>query len=143
MTECDALCQFCSTIDLYSLFTGPRYFPGDGHGNRATVELGTLKQVRGNTKCPLCRLLNHCTSDSNRFDPRDFSGDEADLGKVRCVLSPLRGDYVEQMCYIRDETKDMVATQLKVRLLQVGDMAKSSGYIFRTNQDYSFSHQIL
>ena len=117
MTEPNELCRMCSTVDLYSLFSGPRNFPGDGFGNRRQVALGTLEEVKVNRRCPLCRLVNHAIYDSMPMYPWVFYGNEPELSKVQCNLSPVRADYHEEMRYHSEKTREMVATKVVVRLL--------------------------
>lgn len=59
MTESndDELCQACAKIDLFSLFTGSR------SDSIMLVEVGTLRDVLNNRKCPLCRLIRRLIKD--------------------------------------------------------------------------------
>lgn len=124
-TDTDELCQACSNIDLYSLFTGPRYFPHDAIGNRGGIltHVGTLREVLDNTRCPLCRLIKH---DLYSELPQDASRnlwydceEQPDPSRVQCCLRPERADYHEETKYLAKETRDQVATLVVVRLLGI------------------------
>lgn len=126
-TDTDELCQACSNIDLYSLFTGPRFFPHmhDATGNRSEIliHVGTLGEVLDNTKCPLCRLIKH---DLYSGLPQDASRnlwydceEQPDPSRVRCCLRPERADYHEETKYLAKETRDQVATLVMILLLGI------------------------
>ncbi|KAG6365754.1 hypothetical protein INS49_007365 [Diaporthe citri] len=124
-TETDELCQACSNIDLYSVFTGPRYFPHDATGHRGgiLIYVGTLRGVLDNTRCPLCRLIKHdLYSALSQDTARNLwygSEEQPDPPRVRCYLRPVRADYYEETKYTAKETRDQVATLVMVTLLGV------------------------
>ena len=112
----DALCMACAKVDLFSLFNGPRYFPGDGYENKISVSLGTLADVHANVSCPLCRLIKHdlyAIGDGFLWATKD---DYVDPSKVQVTVRPVRADYREEMRYLDEKTRDKVATILEVRL---------------------------
>ncbi|KAK2599718.1 hypothetical protein N8I77_011450 [Diaporthe amygdali] len=124
-TDTDELCQACSNIDLYSIFTGPRYFPHDAIGNKGGIltYAGTLREVLDNIRCPLCRLIKHdlyseLSQDTSRSLWYD-SEEQPDPSRVRCCLRPERADYYEETRYMAKETRDQVATLVQVRLVGV------------------------
>ena len=121
MADHDELCATCSKVDLYSLFTGPRYFPGDGYGNRANVELGTLEEVKANINCPLCRLVKHDIYGDDHRHPWPAHGNEEDASKIRCSVSPIRADYGGGISYENSATQDLIATILCVELSPSAD----------------------
>lgn len=124
-TGTDELCQACSNIDLYSIFTGPRYFPHDAIGNKGgiLIYVGTLRGVLDNIRCPLCRLIKH---DLYSALPQDASRNlwydsevQPDPSRVRCCLRPERADYYEETKYMAKDTRDQVATLVMVELMGV------------------------
>lgn len=122
--DTDELCPACSSIDLYSLFTGPRYFPHDPVGRKGGnfVHAATLREVLDNTRCPLCRLIKHdlyseLSHDTSRSLWDGLSPeDEPDPSRVWCCLRPERADYYEETRYTAEETRDQVATLVMVGL---------------------------
>ena len=135
-TGTDELCQVCSNIDLYSIFTGPRYFPHDAIGTRGgnLINVGTLREVLDNIRCPLCRLIKHdLYSALSRYNSRSLwsdSEEQPDPSRVRCCLRPERADYDDQTKYMAKETRDQVATLVTVRLLGVeGSSPEEEGRI--------------
>ncbi|KAI0167262.1 heterokaryon incompatibility protein-domain-containing protein [Pestalotiopsis sp. NC0098] len=118
MNEIDQLCQICAEVDLYHSFTGPRYFPQ--HPNQETIPfqaLGTLKDIKSNARCPLCRLFKHILyrhADSIRQVLRGLCAGVIDDNKVQCALYPMRQDYHEDMKYESSRTRDLVATGVGV-----------------------------
>ncbi|KAI9688016.1 MAG: hypothetical protein M1820_010323 [Bogoriella megaspora] len=114
MTEPDELCKDCSAIDLFSLFTAPRYFPNDDRGNAIQIPIGTLEGINTNQKCPSCRLLKHIAYSDVKSHPWEYRGNEPELSKVRCNLRPVRANYHEEIKYLNKETRDMVATSIGI-----------------------------
>ncbi|KAF7540697.1 hypothetical protein G7054_g1204 [Neopestalotiopsis clavispora] len=119
MVEPDQLCQICAEVDLYRLFTGPRYFP---HGPKEPIpfqKLGTLKDIKCNANCPLCRLVKHVLYE-NADAPRRYLQDLHDQGiaedEVQCMIHPIRQDYMEEVKYENPRTRDLVATEMKLQL---------------------------
>lgn len=131
-TACvDELCQTCSTFDLYSLFTGPRYFPNDVEGKqRIRQNIGTLREIKANARCPLCRLVKHTlygSIDAPLPDPRNWMGEEStkpDEGQVLCYLTPIRSDWDEEMTYVNRETSDYISTTVLVRFDGTADCSE-------------------
>ncbi|ETS83865.1 hypothetical protein PFICI_05741 [Pestalotiopsis fici W106-1] len=114
MVELDQPCQICAGVDLYSLFTGPRYIQ----------ELGTLKDIKSNARCPLCRLVKHALYENATAPLRGspwFHPKEIDDRKMKCVLLPRRQDYNEETGYGNPRTGDLVATQIKISLRRTPD----------------------
>lgn len=124
----DELCTACSKIDIFSLFTGPRYFPGGDY--HKSTSFGTLAEINTNTHCPFCRLLHHdlCTNHFSHSDENVFGEESAyvDPSKVRVTVRPIRADYFEEMRYANKETLDKVATILHLHLvpLEGSDLSK-------------------
>ncbi|KAH9210639.1 heterokaryon incompatibility protein-domain-containing protein [Leptodontidium sp. 2 PMI_412] len=114
----DSLCETCTKVDLFSLFTGPRYFPSSPH--HPSVDLTTLSALITNTNCPLCRLIHHILytdpSSSIPVHPWPRRTDFVDPAKVQVSVQPFRADYHEEMRYADEKTRDKVATLLEVRL---------------------------
>jgi len=120
----DELCTACSKIDLFSLFTGPRYFPGDGFEYNVSIPLGTLAEVNANIRCPFCRLLHHDLYDTGYSNYWLEEGHTFDTLKARVHVHPIRADYDEEMRYTNEKTRDMVATKLKLRLHPIGELSE-------------------
>lgn len=133
MSDGDELCVACARVDLFSLFTGPRYYPGDGFEFQVRVDLGTLQEVKTNVRCPLCRLIKHDLYGQDRSHPWAYSGDECDPTKVRCSLRPIRVDYYEDTRYQNAETKAMLATRLEVRLSGMPDCSKEESDLIKSH----------
>ncbi|KAK6219155.1 telomere length regulation protein [Pestalotiopsis sp. IQ-011] len=118
MVELDQLCQICEEVDLYRLFTGPRYFPRQVNDETIpSQEFGTLRDIKSNARCPLCRLVKHILyghADSILPVLRDLCAGVIDNNKVQCVLYPIRQDYHEEMKYENLRTRDLVATEVEV-----------------------------
>lgn len=117
----DELCASCSKIDIFSLFTGPRYFPGGDY--HESITFGTLAEINTNTHCPFCRLLHHnlYTDHFKRSHVNVFGEESAyvDPSKVQVNVRPIRAEYFEEMKYANKETLDKVATILHVRLVPI------------------------
>jgi hypothetical protein len=119
MAEPDQPCKICAVVDLYQLFTGPRRFPQQLEETTILQKLGTLKEIKSNARCPLCRLVKHILygnaeaplRDSQYFHDKGIADDE-----VQCMLYPIRQDYMEEMQYENPRTRDLVATEMKIRL---------------------------
>jgi len=122
VSDRNQLCDSCSPVDLYSLFTGPRYFPGDGFGHEISAELGTLQEVKSNVGCPLCRLVKHILEGDAILWKRLCELGE--LVAIQCALRPVRFDYGEEMKYRETKTKNMLATRLDVRLSGMSGASK-------------------
>ena len=117
MATTDELCATCSKVDLFSLFTGPRYYPGDGFKHQVMIPLGTLADIKSNDRCPFCRLLHHDYLTETAFqDDLVQDEDSLDFSKVRVKVHPIRVDYHEEMKFVNENTRDMLATKLVVRL---------------------------
>ncbi|KAI9641986.1 hypothetical protein NHQ30_009856 [Ciborinia camelliae] len=117
MAELDELCASCSKVDVFSLFTGPRYYPGDGFNDKVSVSLGTLAEVYVNSNCPFCRLLKHILyQDSSHGLPLKYDSSHSNIGVRVCTY---RADYFEELKYTSKKTRDMVATKLMIRLYAV------------------------
>ncbi|GAB1192762.1 hypothetical protein APSETT444_001958 [Aspergillus pseudonomiae] len=120
MSDSDELCSNCTKVDFYTLFTGPRYFPGDGFDQRARVNLGTLAETKANTRCPACRLVIHDLYAGGQLThPWEHCGDEVDPSQVQVVAVPMRGDYYEDMKYSDAKRNDMLAKNLQIRLSEL------------------------
>jgi hypothetical protein len=124
MDRSGELCATCSKIDFFSLFTGPRYFPGNGYDHKLSVSLGTLAEVTANTECSFCRLVHHDLHKTGwgYLWPRE--NDYVDPSKVQVAVNPIRADYHEEMKYIDEKTRDMVGTRLEVRLFPLEGLSK-------------------
>ncbi|KAI1361050.1 heterokaryon incompatibility protein-domain-containing protein [Xylaria arbuscula] len=110
MATRDDLCEACAKIDLFSLFTGPRYSYPDG-GIQKNHAIGTLRDVASNSTCPLCRLLKHVVYD----DTSSLGAQGAlDGSKVRCYLRAFRADFGEEVRFENPQTRHMLATMLYV-----------------------------
>lgn len=117
MSVSDEICSNCRKVDFYSLFTGPRYFPGDGVDKRVRVKLDTLAEMKANTRCPVCRLVVHdLYAGGELAHPWEYSGDAVDPSQVQVVVVPMRGDYYEDTKYSDASRKNMLATDLQIRL---------------------------
>jgi hypothetical protein len=124
----DELCAACSKVDLFSLFTGPRYFPGDGFDHKVVISLGTLAEVITNTNCPLCRLLRHDLYETGYRNDWIQEDNDFDHSKVKVNVHPIRADYHEEMKYTNRETRDMVATKLEARLQPMDGLSARETY---------------
>lgn len=139
-SDTEELCQGCSNIDLYSVFTGPRYFPHDtiGRGGGNLIFVGTLRDIIDNTRCPLCRLIKHdlysALSPYTSHTLWSDSEDQPDPSRVRCYLRPERADYNDQTTYMAKETRDQVATLVTVRLLGVDGCSTEEADRIRTHR---------
>lgn len=112
MKEPDELCISCCKVDFFSLFTGPRYSPGDSVNDRVVISLGTLAEVYANFNCPFCRLLKHIVyEDSSQPTQLKYASNHSFL---RVKVSTFRTDFYEELNYINKKTRDMVATRLRV-----------------------------
>lgn len=142
MDEVDQLCQICAEVDLYRLFTGPRYFPRQLNVTIPSQKLGTLKDIKSNARCPLCRLVKHVlygSADSSLRDFRDYYAGDVDDHKVQCMLRPVRQDYHEEITYENPRTRDIVATQVVIRLRGTRDCSPEEAQsISRASLDGGF-----
>lgn len=142
-TDTDELCLACSNIDLYSLFTGPRYFPHDAVGRESgtVIQAGTLREVFDNTTCPLCRLIKHdLYSNLSHDTPSSLWYDttpeeQPDPSRVRCCLRAWRADYFEETKYTAKETRDQVATLVMVCLFGVDGCSTEEYECIRRHYD--------
>ncbi|KAK8034722.1 heterokaryon incompatibility protein-domain-containing protein [Apiospora rasikravindrae] len=119
MSTGDELCDACSKVDLYSLFTGPRYFPNSPDPvsrDDITTHVATLRGVVSNKACPLCRLVKHDLYAPDDVDPAYYHG-QCDPDKIRCCLLAFRADYSEDPTYRNQDTRELMATRLEVRLV--------------------------
>lgn len=119
----DELCDACREVDLYSLFTGPRYRAHKFQRDHpiSSVEIGTLQDIISNTRCPLCRLVKHVL---DQRDARLSSNVDFDPIHARCTFTPFHAEYDEDMQYLSDATRDLVATKLVVRLWATEDCSE-------------------
>ncbi|KAF4634644.1 hypothetical protein G7Y89_g3460 [Cudoniella acicularis] len=135
MEEPDELCAACSKVGIFSLFSGPRYFPGDGfdalNDNKLSVTLGTLKEVNANTRCPFCRLLHHDLYETVSSDYWPQEDNYFDQLKVRIHVRPYRLDYDEVMKYIHGKPRPMVATILIARLDPMKELSEQETLLVR------------
>lgn len=129
MADDSQLCNSCVKVDLFSLFTGPRYYPGEGYDARVRAEVGTLQEVKTNARCPLCRLIKHDLYGQDSSHPWEYYGDECDPSKVRCALVPVRIDYYEDTKYLHAETKAMLATRVEVRLFGMTGCSEEESHL--------------
>lgn len=127
----DELCAACSKVDFFSLFTGPRYFPGDGFDHKVSVSLGTLAEVNTNTNCPFCRLLHFDLYETGHGDYWLQDNNYVEPSKIRVHVHPIRADYHEEMRYTSRKTRDIVATRLEVRLHPVEEVSDREKYLIR------------
>ena len=90
----DELCEACSKVNLFSLFTGPRNYPEMGVeiAPSLLVEIGTLQDIRTNVNCPLCRLMKHEVYGHDLFSEKAPISGEYDAAKIRIALVPVRID---------------------------------------------------
>jgi hypothetical protein len=132
-TDADELCTHCSEVDLFSLFTGPRHFADNNASTKNNAfALGTLAEIKSNIRCPLCRLVYHDLYRSGLEHPWLFLGDEVDTSKVRIHLWPVRADYLDEMRFVSEETKDLLATKLMVGCTPIEELcSKEEEYTVR------------
>ncbi|KAK8066033.1 hypothetical protein PG997_012780 [Apiospora hydei] len=119
MSTGDELCDVCSKVDLYSLFTGPRYFPESPDPvsrDDITTHVATLQGVKSNTACPLCRLVKHELYAHNGIDSKYYL-EQCDPAKIQCCPRAFRADYAEEPRYQNLDTGELMATRLEVRLV--------------------------
>ena len=136
MPGSDELCAACADVDLFALFTGPRYYPGEGHHSGVRVPVGTLEEVKKNDRCPLCRLIKHDLygSEDGTNHPWKYPIDdepEPNPFNIRCFLYPIRVDYTEDTKYLSAETRDMLATRVEVRLQAVPSCSEEEATAIR------------
>lgn len=145
MTDTDQLCDACERVDLYSLFTGPRH---SDYLNPVGVsaEIGTLENIKSNSRCPLCRLVKHELYGGNthpwkyRDGPETKDNEECDPAKVRCILKPIRADYVMGIFYANNNTDDLVATAIHLELAAMPDCSSEEKSKIRQYQDRIGGH---
>lgn len=111
MSGGDELCVACARVDLFSLFTGPRFHHQFDFHSRVRVNLGTLQGVWTNVRCPLCRLMKH-----DLVAQGIFMTAVRNPAAVQCSLMPFRADSHEDTRCNNDSTAAMVATRLQVGL---------------------------
>lgn len=124
----DELCATCSKVDFFSLFTGPRYFAGDGYEHKIPVSLGTLAEINANINCPSCRLLHQDIYEIGYSDYWFREDHSVDPSKIRVDVYPYRADYGEAMNYTNRETRDMLATRLQPRLYPLEGLSERGNY---------------
>jgi hypothetical protein len=129
MEESNELCATCSKIDLFSLFTGPRYYPGDGYEHKFSIPLGTLAEIDGNKNCTFCRLLYHDIYEIGYHDYWFQEENQFDTSKVKVHLHPIRVDYDEELKYISAETRDLIATKLQIRLHPIEALSEREKFL--------------
>lgn len=123
MEDTDKLCKACELVNLYSLFTGPRnlYIRDE---IVPAVGLGTLKEIKANTHCPLCRLLRQILYGANdnihpwkNRRPNSLQDDEEyEPAKVRCTLRPVIATEFEDTIFRDEAIDELVATALLIVL---------------------------
>jgi hypothetical protein len=117
--DSDELCEACVKFDLYSFFSGLRYYPSEGTYLRkqVTYRLNTLQHVIANHRCPLCRLIKH-----EVYGPETSSGllsppNDHDPAKIQVSLIPIRVDENETDAkYVSAKTRAMLATRVAYEL---------------------------
>lgn len=117
LNDDDGLCEACSKVDLFSLFTGPRRSTDSltPTESQTYANVGTLHEVLANTTCPLCRLVKHDILGRHDKAHKMWRGHkEPDPTRVQCYLRPYRADYSEDTTYINRKTRDQVATIVQV-----------------------------
>lgn len=127
MDTADELCSVCSKLDFLSLFTGPRYFAGDGYGDIILIPLGTLAEITANNNCPWCRLIKHDLSGIDRLRYETVSISESppvNISNVQVIMHPIRADHDEEMRNICKETRDQVATKLPFQFSPVEGLSE-------------------
>jgi hypothetical protein len=133
--DSDELCTTCSKLDVYSLFTGPRYFPGNEY--RESFPIATLAEVNANTYCPFCRLIHHdLYTDCYTNGPASIwgwgkEGEYVDPSKVQVTVRPFRADYFEEMKYVDESTRENVATILHVSLVPLEGLSEKEENLVR------------
>jgi hypothetical protein len=139
MADADELCPTCSAIDVYSLFTGTRRTNTTKRNEVFSLSLSTLENVQSNTKCPFCRLLNHAIHGDGYAHPwQNLSIEEFDPSKVLCAITPIRADENEEMLYADENVKELIATNLQVKILPMEGLSQQitamigRGYPFET-----------
>ncbi|KAI0148750.1 heterokaryon incompatibility protein-domain-containing protein [Xylariaceae sp. FL1272] len=114
----DQLCYACAKVDLFSLFTGPRYMENDPRSQILDIFLGTLTVVKSNNSCPLCRLVKHILYESrDGYDVACLGSSiesDDDDARTYCVLHPVRHDEYEETHYQSLKTRDLLATRMQV-----------------------------
>lgn len=125
----DKLCQACEKIDLFSLFTGPRfigYAKDDESRREVIVPVNTLDKVMGNLSCPLCRLIKHQVHDSANPPPEYPES-------TQVSLVPVRFDSREDAEYLSPETQEMLATRVHCELSAIPGSPESIYYYLNDN----------
>ncbi|KAK1830445.1 heterokaryon incompatibility protein-domain-containing protein [Podospora conica] len=123
MSDNDQLCVDCATVPLYALFTGPRreyytYDEGVEHGS-----MGTLHHVWTNINCPLCRMAKHCLI-VTRPDIFERISEICDARDIRVELWPTHANALDEMVFIKYETRKLVASRLVVQLKALPHVTK-------------------
>lgn len=122
--EEDNLCSACASVGLFTLFTGPRYYPSSSQRPSSTiVALSTLSDILSNTHCSLCRLIYHVLY-TDPYSPSpvlsqpwsENFANPVNPAKVLVSLQPIRADYHGEMRFTNEKTKDKIATSIEVRL---------------------------
>lgn len=128
MTDSDELCGHCAAIPLYDLFTGPRLdFYVDENDVEARDEyaaIGTLDQVWTNVNCPLCRMVKHCVRGGGDSSLLEQVSDLCEPSDVEVRLWAERVDRRDETAFADEETSELLATRLAVRLAGLPHVAQ-------------------
>ena len=140
----DELCVACSKVDFYSLFTERRYFPGGGNDEKPVrVTLGTAAEITANAKCPFCRLLKHELFQEGPEYPWQIEGKDVSPSKIQCTVWPIRADYEEEMTYLNEKTRNLVATRLRVDWRPLDGLSEKENYLVAHQRNTGNGIQLL
>lgn len=142
----DGLCEACSTVDLFSLFTGPRCSTdlATPTASQTYANVGTLREVLENVDCPLCHLIKHDVfgthGERHRFSPKEK---QPDYSRIQFYLRPYRADYNEDTTYINRKTRNKVATVVRVYLRGADGCSKEEADFIRSHISHKCGFQLL
>ena len=115
-----SLCQRCQSINIASLFRGPRYESEEDmvYSENLDFRVASVAELREQKKCPLCSLLLNVYT-YELTDHGADNGEEAEFYAIRnnprktsCKLRPTRADLV--LFYDPCGIEDRIATHLLI-----------------------------
>jgi hypothetical protein len=112
--KADKLCHNCEKIDLFALFSRAKH-----DDSKKYADLGTLKELRANENCPLCRLIKHQWYNTTSKHPWTPTKEAPDLSKLRIMLVSENTYDETEIVYHNYTTKDKVAMEVLAIIIWV------------------------
>lgn len=120
MLEEASLCPRCRSLQIPSLFHGPRYETEEDmvHSEDLDVRVANIAELKEQNNCHICRLLvqiyeyeltDHFTDNG---EEAEVYASRKDPRKIYCMLRPTRADLI--LFYDPCGMEDKIATQLIV-----------------------------